>query len=297
MFRMFVPDQPATGWRWYAVMVLTTIMCVFFVGVFGHGSWTAATQDNDRWAATFSASIALLFLVVPFAGAFLKKRTAEIQCPKYVQVQGRPALHFPGDKRGMQVSAFLWPVLAALLIALFLPSDGEEFHYSTIVFFAPPAFLLSFTVFALAGRFVEDGTFLTESGVTIRARGLRAELPWASIAGAATYKQQPFPYERIAIYLHPGSPREVSVTVPWWIGSPRPRGDTVFLTKVQVPGFFRGVYGTNPGTWIARFADSPPTAHHLEPGYVPPTQARRARFVSALRSRAEHREGPLHSTE
>ena len=43
------------------------------------------------------------------------------------------------------------------------------------------------------------------------------------------------------------------MTVPWWIGSPRPRKDTVFLTKVQVPGFYKDVPYTNPGVRINQY--------------------------------------------
>lgn len=289
---VLVTDQPLTGWLWRVTMVLTTIMCVFFTGVFGHASWAAATQENDRRSATIFAALTLLFLVAPFAALYLKGRTEEILCPKHVMVHGRPALHFPGDRRGMKLSTMMYPVLAAVCIAFGLPSNGGELRPSAVIVWALAALFLSYPLFAVAGRFVEDGTFITEQGVAIRARGLRAELPWTSIAGSTTYRERPFLYERIAIHLYPGSPREVTTTVPWWIGSPRPRGDTVFLTKVQVPGFFRREFATNPGNWIADFADDPPTSQQLEKSDVTPSQTRRAEFVSSLRNRAEHREAP-----
>lgn len=249
----FVPDQPPTGWRWYVNMVLTTILCAFFTVMLGIGTWTTAADDGDLKGAAFLCACTLLFLVIPLAGFYLKNRNAEILCPQQIEVDGQSALRYPGDRRGMHVGAALWPVLALLPIAIGLPKDGDALHPSSIVFFAPAAFFISYTLFALAGRFNEEGTTLTSQGVTIRARGLRAELPWTSIAGSTTYKQPPFPYERIAIHLHPGSPREVSVTVPWWIGSPRPRKDTVFLTKVQVPGFYKESPHTNPGVRINQY--------------------------------------------
>lgn len=115
----------------------------------------------------------------------------------------------------------------------------------------------------MAGRFKEEGTTLTPQGVTIRARGLRAELPWTTIAGSTTYKQPLFPYERLAIHFHPSSPRDVSVTVPWWIGSPRPRKDTVFLTKAQVPGFYKDSPSTNPGFGINQRVNDHPWMGYL----------------------------------
>lgn len=296
MFRMFVPDVPLSGWRWYLNMVFATILCLSFGGAMGYGSWTSATQDHDYAGAAVIGAISLLTLSVPFVGISLKNRTEEIRCPKHVVVSGRPALHFPGDRRGMIGSAILYPLLAGPLVALCVPPPGEEFHPSVVIFLIPAAFCFSYTLFALAGRFKEDGTYITERGVTIRARGLRAELPWSSIAGSTTYLQSPFPYERIAIHLHPGSPREVSVTVPWWIGSPRPRGDTVFLTKVQVPGFYREGYGTNPGNWIDRYAHNPPSAEQLQVAGQndeagrDTEQIRRNRFIESVRLRAAPRE-------
>lgn len=103
----FVPDQPPTGWRWYVNMVLTTIMCAFFTIVFGIGTWTAATEDGDLSGAALLGACTLLFLVIPFAGFSIKNRTAEILCPQQIEVDGQPALRYPGDRRGMRVSAAL----------------------------------------------------------------------------------------------------------------------------------------------------------------------------------------------
>lgn len=140
MLRLLVlaTDQPLTGWLWRVNMVLTTIMCVFFTGVFGHASWAAATQENDRRSATIFAALTLLFLVAPFAALYLKGRTEEILCPKHVMVHGRPALHFPGDRRGMKLSTMMYPVLAAVCIALGLPSNGGELRPSAVIVWLSP---------------------------------------------------------------------------------------------------------------------------------------------------------------
>lgn len=264
MFKMFVPDVPPTGWRWYANFVSTTALCLIFGAAFGYGGWEMASEDGAYPDAVMAAAFVLFYAVIPFAALYAKKRTEEMKCPQHVTLHGRPALLFPGDRRGMRVSAVLYLVLAILNVSAFLPDSFHETPLPVLlILWSPAALFLSYTLFAIAGRFVEDGTFLTEQGVTIRARGLRAELPWNSIAGSTTYRRSPFPYERIAIHLHPGSPREVSTTVPWWVGSPRPRGDTVFLTKVQVPGFYLHDCATNPGDWIAVFAQNPPSAEYL----------------------------------
>lgn len=248
-----VPDTPRTDWRWYLNLVSVILMSAFFITVFSIGMWTSATEDRDLESAAFFGAWVVLFLVTPFMGIYLKNRPGEIVCPQYIQIDGQSAIRFPGDRRGMHVSAVGWPVLALLPAAMFVPGIINDFEPSALVLLTPVLFLVSYTVFAVSGRFNEEGTTLTQQGVTIRARGLRADIPWSSIAGSTTVKHFPFPYERIAIHLHPGSPREVSVTVPWWIGSPRPRRDTVFLTKVQVPGFYEYEPYTNPGIRINEY--------------------------------------------
>ena len=213
--------------------------------------------------------MALLFFSLPLIEFLLRNRPTEIAGPISETLDGEPALYFPADRLGMYAGAVGYTWMAALLVCLNFVSRSRPDEIAWI-WVAPAAFFFSFTVFAIAGRFVEDGVYLTAEKVIIRARGLRAEIPWESIAGSRTYMTWPFPFERIAIDLHPGSPREVSVTVPWWIGSPRPRRNTVFLTKVQVPGLMMGWEETNPGTWIDIFAQHPPTRQYFDSLSDPP---------------------------
>lgn len=215
------------------------------------------------WAVALMALMTLLFFGLPLIEFTLRHRPAEIDCPRISVVDGRPAIHFPGDRAGMRVSivGYVW---VAALLGCFAMTSREQPDDIVWVFIVPAAFFLSYSVFGLAGRFIEDGLYLTEHAVLIRARGLRAEIPWSSIAGSRTYKSPLFPYHRVAIDLHPGSPRMVSTTVPWWIGSPRPRRDTVFLTMVQIPGMVPGILDTNPGAWIPVLLHRPPTRQFLE---------------------------------
>lgn len=261
-----------------------------FLWLFGVGFMLGTWQDpdwEDPWMLAFGTSCALGFFVIPIVGYYLRHRDDEIWCPQFITHEERPAIHFPAEQRGMPVSAGLYVLLAAPLICLEVWIKGN-LHEPPWLYSIPGLFFLSYTLFAVLGRFSEEGTFLTEWGVIIRARGLRARIPWSSIASSRTYRSWPFPFDRIAIDLHPGTPREVSTTVPWWVGSPRPRRNTVFLTQVQVPGFFPFDERSNPGSWIQRFAQKPPSADDLSwkggqkiartmSGFVPRKARRRAR--------------------
>ena len=213
------------------------------------GLFYSLGTDRDPWFVLAVLMLVLLLFVVPIAGYYIRNRDEEIWCPRFATHEGKPAIHSPADNRAMPLSAMLYLMLGVGLVSFELASKDDPFEPPWILGF-PGLVFLSYTLFAALGRFREDGTFLTEDGVVIRARGLRASIPWDSIAGTRTYRRFPFPFHRIAIDLHADAPREVSTTVPWWIGSPRPRRNTVFLTQVQVPGFVYYLDETNPGAWI-----------------------------------------------
>lgn len=248
---------------WSASTILGGLFLWFVAAAFATGGWVSYTKHHDHWDLSAALSLSLLVFSVPIFGYHLRNRDAEIACPQMVIREGRPAMHFPGDRRAVPVSAAGYALLGGVGIGFSM--SGWTGHVAELIPFGLPAvFFLTYTLFAVLGRFDESGTFLDETGVTIRARGLRAQLPWSSIAGAEIVKHWPFPYPRIAIHLHPGTPRDVSTTVPWWIGSPRPRRNTVYLTRVQVPGMIDAVPDTTPASWIDLFAHQPPTRQDLE---------------------------------
>jgi len=250
------------GRYWAPSTVLAAIFFCFFGVVFASLAFDEA-RAGHYLTALAAACISALFFAIPVFGFRLRHRDAEIACPRVTMYEGRPAIHFPGDRLAIAVSATLYGLLAgAVLSAILSGWDGSPGGF--IPFGVPALFFLSYTVFALLGRFDESGTVLDETGVTIRARGLRAQIPWSSIKGAEIVRHRPFPYPRVAIRLHPGTPREVSTTVPWWIGSPRPRRDTVYLTKVQIPGMITEVPSTTPVPFIRAFAQHPPSRKTLQ---------------------------------
>lgn len=249
------------------------LRCAFLWGlgaVFAFATWVAYAEDLGVAAVIFGLCMTTVLVTAPLFGYSIRHRPDAIRSPRLATYNGSPSVYFPADRMAHPVSETMYPLLAAILLSWASMSDAGLFTPLLVVVGPAAALFLSYTVFAVTGRFAEDGTHLTEQGVHIRARGLRADVPWSSIAGSRTYKTWPFPYERIAIDLHPGSLREVSVTVPWWIGSPRPRRDTLFLTKVQVPGFEPGDDNSNPGSWISVLAGQPPTAARLRELGDPP---------------------------
>jgi hypothetical protein len=255
-------DGTANGY-WTVSKVFGALFLWFFAFMVITGGWGSYTESRDRWEIVFASSFALLLFSIPLLGYSLRNRPQEIRCPQMVRCEGRPVIHFPGDRRAVPVSAFAYALLGFTGIAASMTSWTG--HVAELIPFGlPSAFVLTYTLFALLGRFDESGTVLDETGVTIRARGLRAQIPWSSIKGAEIVRHRPFPYPRVAIRLHPGTPREVSTTVPWWIGSPRPRRDTVYLTKVQIPGMITEVPSTTPVPFIRAFAQHPPSRKTLQ---------------------------------
>lgn len=241
--------EPTAERYWTIGKVLGAAFLWSFGAIFAYATFRDIGTGGNIWTTMFGFTFAFSLFTIPLFGYYLRNRDDEILCPQFADFHGKPAIHFPGEKRGMPVSAALYFLFGTWLVCLELGVNDDPLEPPG-VFVLLGLLFLSYTLFAVLGRFREDGTFLTEDGVTICARGLRAQIPWASIAGTRTYKRHPFPFRRIAIDLHPGTPREVSTTVPWWVGSPRPRRDTVFLTQVQVPGFDFANDTTNPGTWI-----------------------------------------------
>ena len=112
--------------------------------------WETASREGAYPDALFAAAWVLLFAVIPFAGVYLKKRTEEMRCPQLATLDGRPALHFPGDRRGMRASAALYPALAILNVSAFLPDSAEETpHPVLLILWSPAALFLSYTLFGL----------------------------------------------------------------------------------------------------------------------------------------------------
>lgn len=256
---------------------LRTVLACAYLWVVGAVFLSAVFIGADPSDADFVSetvlygSLALICLIAPVLGFTIRNRPEAIRCPRTAVFEGASAIHFPADRMAHPTSEVLYGLGAATFVgAAGTVADGS-FGPHLWPFLLPAALMISYPVFSIAGRFAEDGTYLTERGVSIRARGLRAEIPWSSVAGSRTYRTWPFPYDRIAIDLHPGSPREVAVTVPWWIGSPVPLRDTVILTKVQVPGLKIGWEETNPGKWIDLFARLPPTDEYLAALDDPPS--------------------------
>lgn len=285
MTRLFGRQKPAFLGSWTIKYLLSWITLWLMGVVAGVLAWFGYDRDSDPWGVAFFVFVALFLFLTPVLGLTLSNRPEEIRCPQHVTRAGRPALRFPADERAVPGSAALYALYSAALLCLGLAGE-EGFRGGGFLFAFPSAFFATYTLFAVLGRFHDDGTYLTEQGVTIRSRGLRAEIPWSSIEGSHTYRTWPFPLDRIAIRLYPGRPREVSITVPWWIGSPRPRNNMVFLTEVQVPGFDPMDSETDPSLWIDKFAENPPSASDLQQADVTPSQTRRADFVTSLHRRA-----------
>lgn len=212
----------------FSALVLALFGAVFAVLFLG-----SLAAEGLSWQSTLFLACTGLFTGTIIAGFALRNRPRETAGPRRVVVDGLPALRFPGDRLGMLAGAALYP-LVALLVSSFahtvLPS-----WYLALPFDLLALYLVSFTVFAAARRFDEEGITLDHQGVRIHARGLRARLPWDSIASIEPLPSRMFGHPAWALRLKPGSPREVSTTVPWWIGSRRPSTDSVYFSQVQIP--------------------------------------------------------------
>ncbi|WP_010541277.1 hypothetical protein [Dietzia alimentaria] len=261
---------PQTWWTPRNVLALVYLWLIGALYLSAVFIGSDPSSPGHLWGNGFFLSQSVLCFMIPVFSYSIRNRPEAIRSPRLAVRDGSPAIHFPADRMAHPISEVGYFLVAVILVSAALMGTDGHLEPGMGIFLLPAALFLSYPIFSLAGRFVEEGTYLTEHGVTIRARGLRAQIPWSSIAGSRTYRTWPFPFDRIAIDLHPGSPREVSVTVPWWIGSPRPRRNTVLLTKVQVPGLMMGWEETNPGTWIDIFAQHPPTRQYLDSLDDPP---------------------------
>ncbi|WP_141564714.1 hypothetical protein [Dietzia alimentaria] len=255
---------------WTFAKVSGSAFLWFFAALFIIAATRDYLETANLWSLTLGICLSAIGFSAPIFGYTLRNRPEQIRAPQVAALNGLPAVLFPADRPAVPVSAALYAILSGALVSWAMLSDTDEARVAAGIFLALAAFFFSYTLFAVLGRFHDDGTYLTEQGVFIRARGLRAQIPWSSIAGSRTYKKWPFPYPRIAIDLIPGTPRDVSITVPWWIGSPHPRKNTVILTTVQVPALQIEQANTDPGTWIDTFIHNPPTARYLATLVDPP---------------------------
>ncbi len=247
---------------WSTRTVLSTLFLEFFGTIFLLTTVALAADGREIWEVAACFLFATLLVLIPVGGYYLRNRAITIAGPRIVVRDGAPAVAFPADHRAIPVSAAAYAIIAAVLLCFSMNAPAFA-SPQMLVLGLPALFLLSYPLFALTGRLVDDGTYLTEHGVSIRARGIRAELPWSSIAGSHTVAGLPWQFPRIVIELHPGSPRDARVTVPWWIGSPRPRHDSVYLTVVQVPGISPFRPESSPSVWISSYAAHPPTARNI----------------------------------
>lgn len=204
---------------WSTSTILSTLFLEFFGAIFLLTTVALVLDGREIWEVAACFLFAVLLVLIPVGGYYLRHRAIAIAGPRIVVRDGTPAVAFPADHRAITVSAVAYAIVAAVLLCFSMNAPAFA-STQMLVLGLPALFFLSYPLFALTGRLVDDGTYLTEHGVGIRARGLRAELPWSSIAGSHTVAGLPWQFPRIVIELHPGSPRDVQVTVPWWIGSP-----------------------------------------------------------------------------
>lgn len=265
-----------------AWLIFSAVFLCFCGAVFAFAGWLELAGGGDPWGVAAALSFALLCFAAPAVGDHIRDRPDKILCPQNVVIDGEPVVHFPGDRKAVPVSSVLYILMAGAVGSLGMASESAEVRWILV---GVAVVFLTYPLFAVAGRFNEDGTFLTTEGLTVRARGLRAELPWASIDRAFTFQPGRRRQPRTAIYLHPGSPRTVRLTTPWWIGAPYPRRDLVYISRVQVPGMTGHDIRTDPGVWINDFAQRPPTQDELRTDYPPsePEPIGRSRIKNRLR--------------